>query len=59
MKMNPFLSTDRMVNAANGSVRSYMTVNRPAAGNRPVSSSEYIKVDLCTRITSGGRLSEL
>lgn len=41
MKTNPYLSDDRLVNAANASVRSYLTVRRPMAmidSDRPVSA---------------------
>ncbi|XP_067942045.1 myosin-11-like [Watersipora subatra] len=44
MKSNPYLSNDRLVNAANSSVRSYMTVRRPVANgiNRPASSGALV-----------------
>ncbi|KAF6018308.1 hypothetical protein EB796_023394 [Bugula neritina] len=39
VKSTPLLSNDRLVNAANSSTRSYVTVNRPAASyTRPASS---------------------
>lgn len=53
MKTNPYLSTDRLVNAANSSTRSYMTVSRPVANNsdkigsrRPASSGMCLSSSL-------------